>query len=857
MTTSGLMKECNYLRAVPYRFMTINIKEFITQSESNVLKNLQTNPTGLSHDEVVSRQHVYGLNIINKSKVDFLTILFRSVKENPLTIILTIATFVSFLLGQRISAYYIFGMIIVSVILDVWNEYSAEKTVENLLKKISPTALVLRGNEKYEVPVSQLTIGDIVLLSQGSIIPSDLRLLESENLEINESALTGESKTVYKTANSLTHTVNQISDMKNIAFMGTIVSSGSGKGVVIRIGKDTEFGKIANATGFLKPVTEFQKGLTNYGRLIVKVIFVLTAAIFFINAGLGRNIIDSLLFALAIAVGLTPEMLPVIVTVSLSYGAAKMAKHSMIAKQLIAVENLGNMDILCTDKTGTLTEGEIQVVDYIDMHDKRNNDLIPLALYCNSALVHHKIIGNGIDVALWKYAQKQGIAYDTKAKLKEEPFDYNRKLMYTVIDDGDKATLIAKGAPEAILSLCINAIDKKKAHNKFISLSHDGLRVIAVASKEISKKDSYSWDDVSVLTFHGFITLLDIPKKSTKIALDKLKMLGVDIKVITGDSEIITQKICRQVGMNVAGIVTGSEIEKLSEKEFSEIVEKTTIFARVSPEQKLKVIQTLQSKGHAVGYLGDGINDIPSLHSADVGISVNDAVDVAKDAATLVLLRKSLDVIAEGIMEGRKTFHNTVKYILMGTSSNFGNMFSAAGASFFLPFLPMTPVQILLNNSLYDVSQLSIPTDTIDPEALKKPKHWNISFIRKYMLFFGPLSSLFDFITFGILILVFHASAAFFQTGWFMVSLPQQILVVFVIRTTRTPFYKSKPGKWLTLACLSMLGIGLTLPYTPLAKPLGFVPMPPLFLLTLILITGTYLFLVAAVRSIFLKRYSL
>lgn len=835
----------------------LNIKDIISLPINDVVEKLQTTPNGLTDEEVGKRQKEYGLNVLSKRKVNFFTILFREVIENPLILLLSGATFISYLLGQHASAYYIFAMIVVSLALDVWNEYSAEKTIENLLKKISPTALVLRNNEKQEISVSQLTIGDIVLLSQGSIIPADLRILENNSLEVNESALTGEAKTVYKVDTALPHTVTQLSDMRNIAFMGTTVSSGSGKGVVTVIGNDTEFGKIAKSTAFLKPVTEFQKGLTNYSRLIIKVIFILTAAIFLINALLGHNIIDSLLFALAIAVGLTPEMLPVIVTVSLSHGASKLAKHHVIAKQLIAVENLGNMDILCTDKTGTLTEGKIQVMDYIDMHDKRNDDLIPLALYCNSALVHHKIIGNGIDVALWEYAQKHGITCDLKKKLKEEPFDYNRKLMYTVLDEGEKALLIVKGAPETVISLCPNISDKKRAHDKYAALSRDGLRVIAVASKEISKKDSYRWEDVHALTFHGFITMLDVPKQSAKEALNKLKMLGVQVKVITGDSDIITQKVCREVGMEVKGVLTGSEIEKMSEEEFSAALDNTTIFARVSPEQKLKVIQTLQKKGHAVGYLGDGINDIPSLHSADVGISVNSAVDVAKDAATLVLLRKSLDVIAEGIMEGRKTFHNTVKYILMGTSSNFGNMFSAAGASFFLPFLPMTPVQILLNNTLYDASQLSIPTDTVDLEALKKPKHWNISFIRKYMLFFGPLSSLFDFITFGLLIFVFHAAPAFFQTGWFMVSLPQQILVVFVIRTAQTPFYKSKPGKWLTLTCLSMLGIGLLLPYTPLAKPLGFVPMPPLFLFALILITTLYIFLVETVKNLFLRRYAL
>jgi Mg2+-importing ATPase len=823
-----------------------------TLSPEEVYGKLDVTETGLTEAEVHQRQALYGKNTIHKRHTNFLTILVRQITGNPLLLVLSAATTISYLLGQHVSSYYIFGIIIASILLGVWNEYSAAKTIDNLLKKISATAIVMRG-EKKEIPAPELTIGDIVYLSEGSVIPADVRFIQALQLEIDESALTGESKTVYKSANAIVH--QEQHESQNIGFMGTHVQSGSGVGVVIRIGKETAFGKIAKSTTFVKPITEFQKGLSGFSRLIINVILILTVGIFIVNALLGHRILESLLFALAIAVGLTPELLPVIVTVCLAHGAGKLAKKHVVTKQLVAIENLGNMDILCTDKTGTLTEGNIQVVDYLDIKKEKDELILKFALSCNSAIVHHRIIGNAIDVALWTYAKDKHLSHSLDSKVFEEPFDYQRRLQFVVTSHGKDRTLIVKGSPEAVLSICSG--DKDHLKEEFTKLSNDGYRVIALATKSIGTKQAYTWNDVEKMHFIGYITFLDTPKTTAKEALVRLHNLHVMTKVVTGDDPIITQKICREVGMDDTHVLTGLEMDRLSDHALKEKAVETTIFARVSPDQKLRIIQTLQNLGHTVGYMGDGINDIPSLHAADVGISVNTAIDVAKDAASIVLLRKSLNVLADGITEGRKTFANTIKYILMSTSSNFGNMFSAAGASFLLPFLPMTPLQVLLTNSLYDVSQISIPTDNVDPESLLKPRHWDVSFIKHYMLFFGPLSSIFDFLTFGILYFVFHARGATFQTGWFVESVATEILVVFVIRTSRTPFFLSRPSFWLCSAALTMVALGCILPLLPFAHLLGFTPMPLNYYLTFTILVITYLILVEIVKNSFLKKYNL
>lgn len=827
-------------------------------SPQEALGSAQVGEDGLSASEAARRLATYGANTIRGKKFNVWKLLWRQIGGNPLVLILVTATTISYATGQRTSAYYIFGMIILSAALGFWNEFAAERTVHDLLKKVSLTVVVRRAGKKEEVPVSQLTMGDLVYLSQGSIVPADLRLLEAENLELDQSALTGESKTVYKVAHAVTTQPRGLNDYGNIAFMSSTVTSGFGMGVVVAVGKQTEFGKIAHEASFIKPETDFQKGLRRFGNLIVKVILWLAAGIFAVNFFLGHAFIDSLLFALAIAVGLTPELLPIIVTISLSRGAGKLAKKHVICKQLIAIENLGNMDVLCTDKTGTLTEGKIVVTGTRDTAGRADPELIRLGIWCNSAIRHHKILGNAIDVALWQAADEQHISLPAgPRKVFEEPFDYERRAMFSVIEQDGKRTLIAKGAPVTILDYCAPGHGTKTAHHTVNDLNAQGLRLVALATKEVPAKKDYTWEDLQDVHFQGFVTFQDIPKKNVARSIRKMERLGVALKIVTGDSDLVTKHICQEVGVPAEHVITGDELMKLSAEEQQKAVQECTVFARMTPSQKLHVIELLRAAGHTVGYMGDGINDIPALHSADVGISVNTAVDVAKDAAPIVLLRKGLDVISEGIVEGRRTFSNTVKYILMGTSSNFGNMFSAAGASAFLPFLPMSPSQILLNNSLYDISQVSIPTDNVDEESLRKPRHWDIKFIKYYMLFFGPISSLYDFLTFGTMLWIFHAKQPLFQTGWFVESLATQVLVIFIIRTSRRPFFKSRPSGWLTLTCLGMVAVGLLLPFSPLAHSLGFVALPPLYFLSLLLLVTTYLLLVMWLRSKFLRRFSL
>ena len=832
-------------------------------SVEEVLKQVEARPTGLTAPEVAARHKLHGLNTLNRRSVSVFGIVLRQLTGNPLILILAGATAISYLLGQHISSYYIFAMILLSVALGFWNEFGAERTVEALLKRISATAFVLRNNIREQVPVSEVTIGDIVLLSRGDIAPADLRLLSVNDLQMNESTLTGESKTTYKTAEVLEAGKHGLSEMSNRVFMGTSVDNGVGKGVVLAIGRDTEFGKIVKSAAFTKPQTEFEKGLMNFGNMLVTTIVVLCVGIFIVNFGLGHPLLDSLLFALAIAVGLTPELLPVIVTISLAHGAGKLAKKKVIAKQLIAIENLGNMDVLCTDKTGTLTEGNITLMEYANLSDQRDPAVLIAALNANEAMAHNQITGSGIDAALWKYALKENIKpSDAVVKVDEEPFDFVKKAMFAVVEEHGTRTFIVKGAPDFVLAHSDHA-DTETLTKKFTAFNNDGLRVAVVALKTVEKKDDYTWDDAQGLTILGYTTFLDVPKKGAKRALEELRDLHVDTKIITGDNELVTKKICQEVGMEVTGIITGSEIDALSDEQLKEVVISHNVFARLTPDNKLRIIASLHAQGHVVGFMGDGINDITALRGADVGISVDTAVDVAKEAASIVLLDIGLDVICQGIREGRRTFSNTLKYILMGTSSNFGNMFSAAGASFILPFLPMSPVQILVTNGVYDLSQLSIPTDNVDKEALIKPRHWNIDFIKKYMLFFGPLSSIYDFLTFGAMFLIiqmyygtgsFAAHSALFQTGWFIESVMTEILVVFVIRTSRSPFFRSRPSPWLLWSCLSMVGLAVLIPFTRIGADLGFVAPPAIYFVVLIILVSTYLVLVESMKRRFLNR---
>lgn len=815
-----------------------------------LLEILKTNASaGLSDEEVLVQQKKYGKNIIPTSKFKIFNLFVRQITENPLLIILAGATLVSFLLGDRTSSFYVLGIIIVSILLGFWNEYSAERTVEGLLKKISSTVIAVRNGIKQDVDVSQITIGDIVFLNQGVIIPADLRLLEASKLEVNESSLSGEAKSVHKA-------LSNSGKSENLVFMGTSVESGTGKGVVVKIGRYTEFGKIAGSVAFVKPTTEFQKGLTKLGSLIIKFVIVLTVIIFLVNAFLKSDILTSLMFALAVAVGITPELLPVIVTVSLSNGAGKLAKKHVVVKKLLSLESLGNIDVLCTDKTGTLTEGRIEVKDYVNIKNDRDLNVLIASLFCNNAIVHKNISGNAIDTAIWEYAIREKLVLNKDfKKLFEEEFDYNRKLNYSVIKSGNEISLFAKGSPESILPLCKHLEYKDNIIHELNNLRENGLRLVVVAKKSIDERSSYDWGDADHLEYLGYISFLDTPKKSAAQAISQLKTLNVTVKIITGDNEIVTKKICEEVGIDVKRVLTGPQMDKLSDAELRHVVDTIDIFARVMPLQKMKIIKALQLNNHSVGYLGDGINDLPALHHADVGICVNSAVDVAKSAASVVLLRNGLDVIDQGIREGRRTFSNTLKYILITASSNFGNMFSVTGASFLLPFLPMTAVQILLTNALYDIAQIFIPNDNVDQQALLKPRHWKVEYIKKYMLFFGPLSSLFDFLTFGVLFFVFQAGSKMFQTGWFVESLVTQVLIVFVIRTIKKPFYLSKPGLMLLVASIFIIVVAIILPFTAIGEHLGFTPLPALYFVYLVVIVALYLFVVDNMKGIFLKKW--
>jgi Mg2+-importing ATPase len=751
--------------------------------------------------------------------------------NNPLLFILLVTTVISFLTGSRFNALVVLWMMFLSVSLGFWNEYRAGRTMEDLLKKISFMATVIRNGVKLSLPVKDIRIGDHVLLYPGAVVPADLKLVQEKGLEINESALSGESTPVHK------------GHADKVCFMGTIVTSGEGQGAVTAIGIDTKFGQLSESVGNARPETEFQKGLHSFGVLLVRVISLMSISIFVVNGLLGRPWLESAMFALTIAIGLTPELLPVVVTVSLAHGAKRLAKKDIIVKQLVAIEDLGNMEVLCCDKTGTLTEGKLQLASHRDTAGKEDPEVLELAMFCNSAVVHHQIFGDAIDSAIWAHAINNHVKLppDIK-KISEMPFDYEHRGMFTVIDKNGKYTYILKGAPDAVLAVCAGG-------KKYLSLYHQqvdhwyaqGYRVITIATKTVSASERYTFSDAKNLKLVGFILFSDPPKPGVRQALDHFEKLGVKLKIITGDNEFVTRKICTQVDVPCQKILTGPEISNMTDQQLIDVVWSIDVFARMTPDKKLRIIKALRHGNHTIGYIGDGINDAPALHEADAGISVNTAVDVAKDTASIVLFKKSLNVIVEGIREGRRTFVNTLKYILMGTSSNFGNMFSMAGASFLLPFLPMTPSQILLTNGLYDISQLSIPTDKVDDEELLRPQKWDLLVIRRYMTFFGPISSLFDFLTFGVMYFLFQARGSFFQTGWFVESLMTEVLVIFMIRTHRFPFIKSHPGPMVVIACFTVVLIGIALPFSPLARFFNFVPLPPLYFLLLIAMTIAYL----------------
>lgn len=821
---------------------------------------------GLSSEEAGKRLAQYGRNELPKEKVRWPKLLLGQF-DNPMQLILIVVAVVSGLLGQPQQAEIIIIIIIISATLGFYNEFRATKLVEDLESTVSMKAVVTRAGKSAEVDSTTLVPGDLATVYIGDIVPADIRIVSSTELQVNESTLTGESFPVDKNSDPITST-GPATQSPNLLFQGTVVVRGSAKGFVFSTGRNTEFGSISKSLARSHPQTEFQRGTKKYGNLLLTLTIFLVIAIFTLNIAVGHPLVNALLFGLAIAIGIVPEMMPAIVTITLSTGAHRMAKEKVIVKRLESMENIGNIDTLCTDKTGTLTEGKIILKNaFAPNWTADDGTVLTYSLLCNTAIVGETITGNPMDAAIWEYAIQNGPRDSVKKyeKIGEIPFDYQRRMVSVIEKNDGHLILISKGAPEAVLPHCTSyemstkrqpiGLDQVTSFNTtFTDYANQGLRLLAVGYKELSsEKSQYTPADETDLVLGGFLVFTDPPKKDAADALAKFGKLGIGVKILTGDNELVAKKMCDEVGLRVTGVTTGTELANLSWTEVKSRAETTTVFARVSPDQKLDIIKALKENSHVVGYMGDGVNDAPALYEADAGISVDTAVDVSKDAADVVLLSKDLGVLANGVEEGRRTFGNTNKYVLMGTSSNFGNMFSASAGSVFLPFLPMLPIQILFLNLLYNFSNLTLPTDNVDPEYTQWPRKWDIGFVKKFTIFFGPFSSVYDFLTFGIMLFIFGATASLFQSAWFVESFWTQTLIIFVIRTKRIPFFKSRPGKWLALLTLVTVAFGTIVPFTALGSVMGFTALPPAFWILNILMTVTYLFLVDAGKVFFYK----
>ncbi|MDD5172017.1 MAG: magnesium-translocating P-type ATPase [Candidatus ainarchaeum sp.] len=831
---------------------------FSTEPSEKLMQEFGTSLSGLSHQEVRRRHHRYGFNQSSKAREPHILLQFLSRFTSPLVLVLLVVAGISLFLGQQVSAALVLGMAIVSVVLAFVQEYKAKTEAKKLLEIVSTTAAVIRDGRQHEVHIKTLVPGDIVYLSAGDIIPADLRVLSAKDLFINQAAMTGESFPAEKTGEAIAPKTATLTELTNIAFMGSNVVSGTGYGLILKTGDQTQFGQLAAHVSAQEGETSFDKGIREFVLLLIRFMIVMVVAIFAINAILKGNPLEALLFSLAVAVGLTPEMLPMIVTVNLSNGAIKMSGKKVIVKRLSSIQNFGAMDILCTDKTGTLTLGEVVLERHYDLRGTESQEVLRYG-YMNSYF--QTGLKNLLDKAILRHSHLSIAGY---RKLDEIPFDFSRKLMSVVVEEDGKHILISKGAPEEIIKRCGSyeldgKVFRKAIPKSVIALTdkyrNEGFRVLAVAYRPFTtKKKAYTKEDEEGLILKGFMIFLDPPKPSAKDAIQSLEKLGIKLKVLTGDNELVTTKVCGDVGLDVGEVVTGDTVDALDDEGLRKIVDKTTVFARLNPLQKERVITALRANGHTVGYLGDGINDAPALKSADVGLSVNNAVDIAKETADIILLEKSLIVLQEGVLEGRKTYENMLKYIKMGSSSNFGNMLSVVGASLFLPFLPMLPIQILLNNFLYDMAQVSLPSDNVDEDNLDKPSPWNVDYIKRYMIFFGPISSLFDFTTYGVLLL-FSASQPLFNTIWFIESLATQTLVINVIRTRKIPFLESRPSGYLLITTFGAVLVGLAITLSPFASAFGFVQPPLFYLGATTLIVATYLVLVQLLKVWFIRKY--
>jgi Mg2+-importing ATPase len=834
---------------------------FWTSPIGRLLAELGAGERGLTEDEARARLVRHGANeLAPPPRWQALRETARAA-ASPLVLLLLAASAVSAALGQAASAVVIALMLTLSIVLNAVQTRRSALAVRRLRAQVGQTATVRRDGRTREVPAREVVPGDVVELAAGDLVPADARVLTAKDLFLNEAALTGESLPVEKRARAAGLATAAVAGADSAVFRGTSVVSGTGAAVVVHTGAATELGHVAAVLAARPAETEFERGTRRFGVLVLEMVVVLVLFVFLVNALLRRDLLESFLFAVALAVGLTPELLPMIVSITLASGAVRMARQKVVVKRLAAIENFGSMDVLCSDKTGTLTLGRITVDRHVDVAGREDEDVIRLAAV-NSA--YQTGLRSPMDEAILAHDHPDVGRY---ARVDEIPFDFTRRRLSVVVEDGGGRLLVTKGAPESVLPLCVTvAVDgaakpldadaRAAADAVFRRLSAAGYRVLAVASRAVEPKAAYAVDDERALVLAGFAAFLDPPLEDVDETLAALAADGVAVKILTGDNELVARHVCGEVGLPVAEIVLGDEVDAMSDPALAAVAERATVFARVSPAQKNRVIHALRSRGHVVGCLGDGINDAPALRAADVGISAADAVDVAREAADIILLEKRLTVLHDGVAEGRRSFGNIMKYVLMGTSSNFGNMLSMAAASLVLPFLPMLPLQILLNNFLYDLAQTAIPADRVDDTYMVKPRRWNVAFIRHYMLVLGPISSAFDLATFALLLRVFHAGPLEFRTAWFVESLATQTLVIFVIRTAARP-WASPPSRGLVTTVGAALGAGVLLPWTPAARWLGFTPLPPALLAALAATVVAYLGVVEVVKRRFYRRYVL
>ncbi|HUH65230.1 MAG TPA: magnesium-translocating P-type ATPase [Syntrophales bacterium] len=831
--------------------------DFWSAQGGDVLTGLEARTEGLTAAEAEQRLMDYGANLLRPRARSGNAALFLSQFKSPIILTLIFAALLSFFLQDHVDAVIIIFIVVVSGLLGFWQEKGAVDAVEKLLSIVRIKTTVLRGGTPLDVPLEEVVPGDIVILNAGDAIPADCLILESKDLFVDEATLTGETYPVEKEPGRLPADT-PLARRTNCLFMGTHVISGTAKAVAVFTGVQAEFGKISErlTQGYIE--TEFEHGIRHFGYLLLEVTLALVFLIFAVNVFFHRPVLESFLFSLALAVGLTPQLLPAIISINLAHGARRMAEQKVIVKRLAAIENFGSMDVLCSDKTGTLTEGKVGVHSILDV-DGNPSERVFFFAYLNAFF--EKGFTNPIDLAIRSHSQPDISGYEKKD---EVPYDFLRKRLSILVAKDGRHMMVTKGPVPSILEICSTAemASGTPVHisglrdgimKRFEDLSNDGFRLLGVACKDTGTEATIHKDQESDMTFLGFLVFFDPPKAGMADTIDRLRELGISLKIISGDNRLVARKVSADVGMRDVKIITGSELREISNEALARRVEETDIFAEVGPNQKERIIRALKNAGHVVGYMGDGINDASALHAADVGISVDTAVDVAKESADIVLLEKNLAVLVEGVREGRTTFANTMKYVFMATSANFGNMFSMAGASLFLSFLPLLPKQILLTNLMTDFPEMTIAADHVDKEMVEQPRRWNIAFIRKFMFTFGLVSSIFDYLTFAALLFILHSTPDQFRTGWFMESVVSAAIIVLVIRTRR-PFFKSRPGRLLAIATFLVVLATLILPLTPVGEVFGFVPLPFSFIVMMCLIVSLYIAAAELAKKIFYKK---